>query len=370
MQKRVIIVGGGLGGLVSALRLVDAGVGCTVIERRLYPFHRVCGEFISNETVPFLKSLGVYPERFDPPQIDMFRLSSVAGRDTVMALRPGGFGISRYTFDHFLFEEAQRRGVEFVLQTEAEDIVFDGEAFTVTAGGRMYTGDFVIGAFGKRSRLDTALQRAFIQKRSPYVGIKYHIRTDHEANVIALHNFPGGYCGMSNVEDGKTTLCYLVHRDVLRAYKNIRDMEAHVLYQNPLLRSVFTNSEFLFDKPETINEISFATKTAVEGHVLMVGDAAGMITPLCGNGMAMAIHAGKLVTDRILGFYSGAMTRDGVEASYALAWRENFSGRVWLGRHVQRLFGSARASRVAIGLAVYVPPVAGLMMRYTRGRDF
>lgn len=360
-----------MAGLISSLQLVRAGIACMVIEKRSYPFHRVCGEYISNETVPFLRSLDVYPERFSPPQISMFQLSSVAGRHTVMPLRPGGFGISRYTFDHFLFEEASRRGVAFVLHTEADDISFDGDTFTVTAGGKIYTGDFVIGSFGKRSKLDHALQRDFIQKRSPYIGIKYHIKTDHPSDRIALHNFPGGYCGMSNVEDGKTTLCYLAHRDVLRQYKNIREMEEYVLYQNPLLREVFTNADFLFEKPETINEISFVTKTAVEGHILMAGDSAGMIAPLCGNGMAMAIHSAKLLTDLIIRFYgSGGLSRTAVETLYAAAWRKNFSGRLWLGRHVQRLFGSAAASQLAIGLAVYVPPVAGLMIRYTRGQDF
>jgi len=367
----VIVIGGGLAGLITALRLARAGIAVRVIEKKVYPFHRVCGEYISNETVPFLKSLGVYPEQFDVPQISRFALSSVAGRQVVMPLRPGGFGISRYIFDNYLYEQAKGCGVEFVLNTEVESVVYAADSFTVMAGGKPYTADFVIGAFGKRSKLDHTFDRAFARKHSPYVGVKYHIRTEHASDLIALHNFAGGYCGMSNIEDGKTTLCYMVNRDVLREFKSIGELEEQVLYKNPLLKAVLTSSDFLFPRPETVNEISFARKTAVEEHVLMAGDAAGMITPLCGNGMSMAIHGAKLVTDLLIRFYRDKnLTRAALERLYARQWQDHFAGRVWLGRQVQRLFGSKAASQVAIGLAVYVPPVAGLMMRYTRGREF
>lgn len=367
----VIVIGGGLAGLVTALRLAKAGIACRVIEKKVYPFHRVCGEYISNETVPFLRSLGVYPEQFDVPQISRFAFSSVTGKQVVMPLQPGGFGISRYTFDNYLYEQARGCGVEFVLNTEVESVVYGADSFTVMAGGKPYTADFVIGSFGKRSKLDHTLDRAFTRKHSPYVGVKYHIRTGHASDLIALHNFAGGYCGMSNIEDGKTTLCYMVSRDVLRQFRSIGELEERVLYKNPLLKSVFTSSDFLFNKPETVNEISFARKTAVEEHVLMAGDAAGMITPLCGNGMSMAIHAAKLVTDLLIRFYNDKnLTRAALERLYTRQWRDHFAGRVWVGRQVQRLFGSEAASQVAIGLAIYVPPVAGLMMRYTRGREF
>jgi hypothetical protein len=175
---------------------------------------------------------------------------------------------------------------------------------------------------------------------------------------------------MSNIEDGKTTLCYLVHRDVLREFGSIAEMEQQALCRNPLLNDVFRNADFLFEKPEVINEISFATKTAVEQHVLMAGDSAGMITPLCGNGMAMAIHSARLLTDLLVRFYDGErLSRSAVETLYTQQWRKQFSVRLWLGRHVQRLFGSEAASRLAIGLAVNVPLVAGLMIKYTRGRQ-
>ncbi len=116
--------------------------------------------------------------------------------------------------------------------------------------------DLVVGAFGKRSKLDVAMNRAFIHRRSPYVGVKYHVKTDFPSDSIALHNFQGGYCGVGSVEDGKVNLCYLAHRDGIRQHKNIIHFQEAVLFQNPHLKKIFTTSEFLLTVPETINEIS------------------------------------------------------------------------------------------------------------------
>jgi flavin-dependent dehydrogenase len=216
--------------------------------------------------------------------------------------------------------------------------------------------------------MDMQLKRSFIQKRSPYVGVKYHVRVDHAHDLIALHNFPGGYCGMSHVEAGKVNLCYLTHRDNLKAHGTIAAMERSVLYQNPLLRAVFEHSEFITERPETINEISFETKAPVENHILMTGDAAGMITPLCGNGMAMAIHSAKLLCELVIPYYQTKDTdRMRLERRYTQAWKEHFAWRLWRGRQIQRLFGSALASRMAIDLVMNIRPLAKAIVRSTHG---
>jgi flavin-dependent dehydrogenase len=369
--KNVVIVGGGISGLLSAIQLANAGISCVLIEKKFYPFHRVCGEYISNEAVPFLKSLKLFPESFSPPQIQRFQLSSISGKNEILPLDLGGFGISRYAFDNFLYDKARLSGVEFYLKEEVEKIIFNNEKFEIKTQSRQLEADIVIGAFGKRSKIDVQLNRSFVQRRSPYVGIKYHIKTNHPSDLIALHNFEGGYCGISNVEDGKTNLCYLTHRENVKAFKNIREMEDNTLFKNPFLKNIFRNSEFLFEKPETINEISFETKLPVENHILMVGDAAGMITPLCGNGMAMAIHASKIVSELLMKHLSRPnFSREEVERNYMDAWNTHFKKRLFLGRQVQRLFGNARASNLAVNLAINVRPVANLIIKNTHGVPF
>jgi menaquinone-9 beta-reductase len=369
--KKVIIIGGGLSGLLTGLQLAKAGIEVELFEKKKYPFHRVCGEYISLETQSFLKSLSCYPEKFDPPTIKRLQLTSINGKSVTLPLDMGGFGISRYTFDYFLVEKAMSEGVAIHEGCEVESINFEGDRFGLQAAGKNIAADLVIGSFGKRSKLDVQLKRSFIRKRSPYLGVKYHIQTDHPNDLIALHNFKGGYCGMSNVEDGKTNLCYLSHNDNLKKYQSIKEMEEQVLFRNPFLKSIFQNSTFLFKKPETINEISFETKQPVEDHILMTGDAAGMITPLCGNGMAMAIHASKIASELVIRFCKEEnYERRQLEKDYTTAWNHQFASRLWTGRHVQRLFGDEWTSNLAVNMALYTKPIANFLISKTHGKPF
>jgi menaquinone-9 beta-reductase len=370
--RRVVIIGGGLAGLITAIRLARWGIACLVVEKKNYPFHRVCGEYISNETRFFLQKEGLYPAHLNPPLINQFQLSSTSGKSITLPLEMGGFGISRYAFDHFLYEQAKLAGVEFLLNTEVESISYFNEEFEIKTSERSMTTNLVLGAFGKRSKLDAQLGRVFFRKRSPYMGVKYHIRTQHPANLIALHNFRGGYCGISRVEDGKSNLCYLTHRNNIKELGSIREMEEGILFKNPNLKLIFKNSEFLFKNPETINEISFETKEPVWNHVLMTGDAAGMITPLCGNGMAMAIHSAKILSD-LVKLYTDKTTfsRQQLEGDYAYQWKKAFAGRLWIGRQIQnKLFGSEFTSNLAVNLAVYSKPVARAIIKHTHGTPF
>jgi flavin-dependent dehydrogenase len=147
-------------------------------------------------------------------------------------------------------------------------------------------------------------------------------------------------------------------------------MEREVVCQNPLLKKIFLNSEFLFDKPETINEISFETKVPIENHVLMVGDAAGMITPLCGNGMAMALHSSKILSDHIVDHMKHNKSRTTLEQNYTSEWNAHFRKRLWFGRQVQKLFGTHSASNFAVNLAVRVPFIANTIIKGTHGQPF
>jgi menaquinone-9 beta-reductase len=370
--KKIIIVGGGLAGLVASIRLAQWGYECTVIEKKSYPFHRVCGEYISNETIPFLKSEELFPEILNPVFINQFQLTSINGKSSKLELDMGGFGISRYHLDNFLYEKAKKEGVIFFLNTEVESLNFNGNTFSVKTNGQEIECALVIGAFGKRSKLDVQLDRSFFKKRSPYVGIKYHTKTNHQPYLIALHNFRGGYCGVSNVENGVTNICYLTHRDNVKKFKNIKEMEENVLFENPHLKKIFNEAEFLFDKPETINEISFETKEPVLNHVFMAGDAAGMIAPLCGNGMAMAIHSAKILSETIKKHWTPqSFNRELLEQEYSATWQKEFAWRLWVGRQLQnKLFGNPVTSNLAVNLAVYSKPLTRFIIKNTHGEAF
>jgi menaquinone-9 beta-reductase len=364
-----IIIGGGLGGLVAAHQLAKQNRKVLLIEKKAYPFHRVCGEYISNEVKRFLLAEGLFPAELNPTEIKKFRLTSLYGKVAEMNLDMGGFGISRFAFDQFLYQKAIEMGAEFLLQTQVEDYSYNvkSDSFEIELNrGEKLQCRNLIGAFGKRSKIDKVMDRSFMQIRTPFIGVKYHVKTDHESDIVALHNFEAGYCGINKIENDLFNICYLGSKHQLREFGNIEEMEKAVLYQNPHLKHLFLNSEFLFEKPEVINEVNFAPKLPVENHILMIGDAAGLITPLCGNGMAIAIHTGKLAADAIL----QQIHRAAIEKQYYHHWKINFKNRLWVGRKVQWLFGSKSVSEISVNLIKKSPFVANQILKRTHGKSF
>ncbi|WPR75163.1 NAD(P)/FAD-dependent oxidoreductase [Algoriphagus sp. NG3] len=366
-KRKIVVIGGGLAGLVSAYLLAKSGQQVLLIEKKHFPFHRVCGEYLSNEVLDFLKREGLLPLCQDFPQISTFLFSDTKGKEVRVPLDLGGFGISRFVLDEYIYQEVLKVGGEVKTGIQVESVCFNEQErqFTlVMAGGEELLADYVIGAFGKRSKLDKVLKRSFIEKRSPYIGVKYHIKSDFIRDTVGLYNFKGGYCGINAIEEGKSNLCYLGSRDHLREFGSISAMEQEILWKNPGLKHLFTESEFLFDRPEVINEINFEPKSPVDNHILMAGDSAGLITPLCGNGMAMAIHSGKLAAEAIL----RSRSRQEVEAYYTASWNSNFRRRLWLGRKVQLLFGTRQASVFTRKLIQYIPVFASQIIKNTHGR--
>ncbi len=375
MYNDVIIAGGGLAGLFSALQLNRAGLQVTVIEKKTYPFHRVCGEYISNEVIPFFNQLSIDLDALKVSRINRLEVTSITGNKFSQPLDLGGFGLSRYTFDHYLYRKAAAEGVNFILDTPVQDVRFTRNHFEVALPGQVLAAPLVIGAFGKRSNLDKQLQRGFISRRSPYVGIKVHVKINFPDDLIQLNNYKDGYCGVVKVDDGKWCMCSLVHRDDVRRYGGLDEVQEHIICKNPYLKELFSHAEVLMDKPEVINEISFERKQPVEQHILMSGDTAGMIAPLCGNGMTMAIHSSKILAERIIRHYRPQQPftpqgRAALEHDYAAAWSRQFARRLWLGRKLQSLFGSSRSINMAITAMNRLPALAPYFIGKTHGKPF
>ncbi len=364
----VIIIGGGLAGLVAGIHLSQKKFRVILIEKQSYPHHKVCGEYISNEVLPYLDQLGASVNELGPSRINRFQLSTASGKSVESKLPLGGFGISRYRLDYFLYQKALLSGVQ-VVQTQAESVHFQSNQFAVfTSENKTYTANLVIGAYGKRSILDKQLSRPFIQQSSPWLGVKAHYRADIPDDQVSLHNFEGGYCGLSKVEEGIVNACYLAHYNSFKQYKNVAEFQERVLRKNPFLNHFFASANPLFDKPLVISQISFAKKQPVENHVLMSGDTAGLIHPLCGNGMAMAIHSAKILSELIETHYqSPSFDRAALEKQYTLAWTNEFNKRLTAGRALQYVLQSPFATSLVMKGVQLTPGILPLIIKQTHG---
>jgi flavin-dependent dehydrogenase len=371
----VAIIGGGLAGLSLAIQCANAGYAVILFEKETYPFHKVCGEYISNESLPFLQRLGIPLQQYHLPQINTLHLTDVSGRLYQFPLEPGGFGISRYTLDHLLYETALEKGVIVKTNTKVQDVQFANNCFSIITSAGNHKARVACGAYGKRSNLDVKWKRPFALQKSNklnnYIGIKYHIQYLHPKNVITLHNFKDGYCGISKIEEDKCCLCYLTTAANLKQHNNsIAQMEKVLLSQNPQLKNIFNRATFLYQQPLAISQISFEPKEQVENGVLMLGDTAGLITPLCGNGMSMAMHASLLAFSNIDLFLQKRISRTQMEYQYATQWRKQFAKRLLAGRMIQRVFGGETSTALFLRTMNALPSLADKVIKLTHGKTF
>jgi flavin-dependent dehydrogenase len=365
----VVIIGGGLAGLCNAIHLSKFGKKVLLIEKNNYPKHKVCGEYISNEVLPYLDFLDVNPFDFGAIKIDEFQLSTTNNKLISAKLPLGGFGISRFTLDEVLAKKAIENGV-LILQDTVVNTNFKKDIFFIdTKENQQVTSKIVIGAFGKRSLLDVKMERDFIQKKSPYLGVKIHVKGIFPSNLVALHNFKGGYCGVSNVENNTINLCYITNFSSFKEYKNIEDFLENVVFKNRFLKEIFQKSTPLFEQPLSISQISFETKKPVENHIIMCGDAAGMIHPLCGNGMSMAIQSAQIASKLILNYLNDEnATRSYLEKEYIRQWNKVFKWRLKSGHFIARLFRNHRIANFLLQVLRKLPFLFPVIIQQTHGK--
>ena len=371
-QYDVAIAGGGLAGLSAAILLGKKGHRVVLFEKEKYPFHKVCGEYISLESREFLLSLGAPLNDWSLPVITQLSVTSPNGTELNQRLPLGGFGVSRYRIDNELRQIAEENNVELLEDARVQEIRFDNNTFAITTDKGEWRSLVCCSAAGKRSNLDVRWKRKFTQQKpnalNNYIGVKYHAVLGHPRTLISLHNFRNGYCGISPIEDNKTCICYLTTADNLRSRGNdIRQMEKDILFKNVYIKEAFDNAAMIYQKPLTISQISFDKKEQVVDHVLMLGDSAGMITPLCGNGMSMALFSSRIAVELIEKFLSGAMNRWEMEVQYGKEWKKCFGRRLFAGRVIQSLFGKEWITNKTVSILKHFPRLVSDIIRQTHG---
>ena len=355
--------------MTAAIHLAEKGVQTTVFEKEGYPHHKVCGEYLSKEVLPYFGKLGINLNDLKPKKISRMQYSTARGRTLETDLPVGGLGISRYALDHLLFKTAIRMGVD-VRQEKVSAVKFSDDRFEINTTEKAYEAGLVLGAYGKRDGLDKQLGRDFFQKSAPWMAVKSHYQKDDFPNdLVALHNFNGGYCGLSKTETGAVNVCYLATYESFRKYRDPELFREKVLRKNPFLDGFFSEAKEIFERPLTIAQVSFDRKTVVENHMLMTGDTAGLIHPLCGNGMAMAIRSAEIASEVILKqLGKKQFDRSAMEMEYEARWRNEFNRRLRAGRMLQKVLLNDSLAAISQSVVSAFPFLLPKIIRQTHGK--
>ena len=196
-----------------------------------------------------------------------------------------------------------------------------------------------------------------------------HVKGNFPDDLVALHNFKGGYCGVSKVENNSINLCYITDFESFKKFKDIDEFQEKVVFKNNYLKSIFKNSQPVFETPLTISQISFSNKNPVENHIIMCGDTAGMIHPLCGNGMSMAIRSAQMASQLIINYLEGKIeSRLALEKAYQKSWNKEFKNRIKVGHLAATIFSKNQLSEMLIPIVRKIPNLLPKIIKLTHGK--
>ncbi len=381
-KSKIAIVGGGPAGSSLATRLAEAGFETTLLEREKFPRQKLCGEFISPECLGHFEKLGVLDSMLAAggDRIYETRFFETGGKSIAIPTRWFGCGdfalsLSRAEMDHQLLERARTSGVEVLERTTIGGVdVVDGRVEQIIA--RSDTGDeteleadIFVDATGRASIFSRLAGRSDHKaptdlKKPTFLGFKAHV-TDA---VIAkgeceIYSFPGGYAGLSNVEDGLANLCFLVRSEVVRsAAGGANEIIKRVVLKNK--RASETAGNVSSDDWLAVSINGFGTKSlAPAQNLFTVGDAASFIDPFTGSGMVMALESSKVLADVIIGNYASP---DRIAAAYTSAYRRKFANRLRICSALRRSAFMPKLATVVVSSLGISSGVLRLIARATR----
>jgi flavin-dependent dehydrogenase len=357
--RDVIVVGAGPAGSAAAAVLAAGGRSVLVLEKDRFPRRKVCGEFLSGSARESLARLDVLVEvANEAAPIERGAVHLQNGRAVPFELPARGFGISRARLDDVLARRAAALGAEVrfgvrVLSVEGPP---GGEARVRAAfGGREETlaARAIVGAWGRWDALDRALERRFLLGRSRFLGWSrdYEAGAGAHSREVRLYLFPGGYCGLSHIEDGKAHLAGVISDRVRRKLpQGWEAVLAHARAANRVLDRDLAQLREGADGFLGTGPVFFTSKPPAEAGALMAGDAAGVIDPFSGEGLAAALASGILAAETIERGLAGAIRMSDVAPAYALAWRRRFASRLGWGAAFRGLMLHPAAAALAARL--------------------
>jgi menaquinone-9 beta-reductase len=349
----LIIIGGGPAGTAAAITGARSGARVLILEQGRFPRHKVCGEFVSAESLSLLKSLLPDSRLADhAPRIHNARIF-LDGRQLHARIHPPAASISRFDLDLALWRAAEQAGAEARLQTPVQRLSGNGP-FQVESAGGVFEARSVINASGRWSSLSPRV--ASPQK---WLGIKAHFHEPSPPCSVDLYFFKAGYCGVQSIGPDLINVSAMVRADAATTLSDILSLHPALAARSrrwqPATEPVATSPLF-FRRPEPLRD-----------HVLLAGDAAGFVDPFVGDGIALALRTGAAAAQSLLPFLRGEASLPAAGLAYQRLYQQNFLpifSNAARYRRLLRLPGAVRAPFVRLLARTGLP---AFVVRSTRG---
>jgi flavin-dependent dehydrogenase len=360
----LIVIGGGPAGTSAAISAARNGERVLLFERGRLPRHKVCGEFVSAESLDLLTAL------LDSEHADLLRYAVriprarlyVDGHILKTAVDPPAASIARLDLDAALWHSAESAGVDARQQVTVQNVAGTGPFQVLTTAGD-FESRALINASGRWSNLNPPDNGTLHEK---WLGLKGHFAEPDPEASVDLYFFDGGYCGVQpvnlngeNSNHGRVNASAMVRADVASSLPE-------VFARNPNLWARSRQWQALSD-PVSTSPLIFRTPQPERNGVLMAGDAVAFVDPFVGDGISLALRSGSLAAQCLLPFFHGEKSLPDAARAYGESYQQRLAAVFRASSRIRRMLLLPRGVRKRLlSVLESAPAITQYLVRKTR----
>ena len=352
------IVGGGPAGTAAAITAARLGAKVALFESGEFPRQKVCGEFISAESLDILRDLlRELPEADSvlrqSPVISQARLF-LAGRVIATRVDPPALSVTRFDLDRLLWKAAMLAGVNLRANCEVRGVTGDGPFLIDTDSGESRADRLVVAA-GRWSRFRPPIA---VPAGAKWIGVKAHFRERNPALSTDLYFFENGYCGVQPVAADIINACAMVRSDRARTLAEVFALHPALAKRRQTWQPV--------TEPVSTAPLIYREPEPVRGSILFVGDAAGFIDPFVGDGISIALRTGCLAARELVAGANGSSALPAAVAAYHRSYCDQFAPLLRAATRVRKLLSCPQLLQAAVLPLLRLPGLLPYIIRKTR----
>jgi len=301
----VIVVGGGPAGSTAAYSLASAGVDVAIFDRAAFPRDKSCGGGLQAK-VPLHLPLDVTPVVRNSLYGICFS-RQFGDRFTNRSHEPVVYGTLRREFDSYLIEQAVRRGARLFERTRVTGFVQRAErSVELSTDAGAFSCEALIGADGANGVVRRALNNelAFFNQ----AGLSFEIardriveeRVDHQIMRVDWGTLPSGYAWIFP----KGEFLNIGAGTPVAFSKRLKPYLSDFLRHERILKTERIDLDALQVSGHKLPSWTERTRL-VDRNVLVIGDAAGLIEPLTGDGISYGVQSARLAADVVARWLAG-----------------------------------------------------------------
>jgi len=352
------VIGAGPAGSATAITAARLGAKVVLVEAGQFPRHKVCGEYVSAESLHIVHDL-----LRDTPEAERVLAAAPVigetrlwfrGRCVRAAIDPPGISIPRYDLDCLLWRAAQRAGVCAFDNCEVGSVEGQGPFYIATQHS-IVTATAVVIAAGRWSKFTPSVA---VPSGPKWLGIKAHFREARPQLSTGLYFFEGGYCGVQPVGENLVNACVMVRSDAATTLPQVFALDATLANRVQTWQPA-TN-------PVATAPLIYREPMPVSGSFLLVGDAAAFIDPFVGDGISIALRTGAVAAGGLQAFLQGSMSLAAAVEAYRVNYRNQFAAPIVTASRIRRLLFWPRPLQIAVFELLRTPGVLPYFIGKTR----